>query len=150
VFLSNKLRKDVLKGLLITNKGAVLLGKKLGDGYSRVVFVDPRYPARVIKLAISANHVDQNISEESLYTKATLYQRSVLARIFEISSKGFMLNMEKVDSTLDEIDKCTSCYKEHKKFYSVVNNLHITDLHTANIGVKNNRLKIIDYAHNTC
>lgn len=87
--LSNLQERKLLKLL----KNAELIG----NGSSRIVFIDPRNSNRIVKVAIGANSFRQNKLERKLWNST---EDKRLARIYEYGR--FVIVMERMVQTFDE------------------------------------------------
>lgn len=144
--LSNLQERKLLK--LLKN------AKLIGNGSSRLVFIDPRNDNRVVKVAIGAAAFCQNKLEVKLWNDT---QDSHLAQIFEYGK--FVVVMERMMETYDE-DSFNDGYdssSENRDFFQLgddVVNWLVTKLGCTSdnyqIGLNaNNEWKAYDYGFNS-
>lgn len=150
--MKNK-NKTQLIARILSNEGGIepasldKLGLKLlGCGCSRTAYLDKK-TNRVYKVGTAA----ANRTEWGFYRALPKHARELFAKPLAISRCGQVLEMEFVDTILDDIyDPMHSEHLINEKTHTRLRYLGIdnwiVDLHNGNIGIKKNRsVKIVDY-----
>lgn len=135
---------DCLPWLKPDATGCINMGKFMGKGCTRVVFQDPVYPSRVIKLSQDTRSC--NLKELRVYSQANSWQRSILARVYKVTQHGFMSSQQRVEGTLCSSGKDEGEFSNYRYCYKTRRAMGIGDMHDENIGYIGKKLKLIDFA----
>lgn len=137
------------QGWRLTSKDLKKLDLRLlGSGVSRVVYLDKK-TKKVYKTTFG--NVDANRTEWNFYRALPKHAKHLFAKPLAISKCGAVMEMEFVDTILDDIYEPLDVDNDiNEKVQTRLRHLGIAkwvcDLHNGNIGVKKDRsIKIVDY-----